>query len=108
MADRFFQNKSASEETHRRAMEAMAEGLRSDIGQATAAHESLYRQFNDQNEKLAGITAEVRAAKAAVEATEARVVQLEKSLKSSTEMLIGVLAINVALLVIALYFILHH
>jgi len=108
VADRFFQSKSASEETHRRAMEALADGLRSDIGQATAAHESLYRQFNDQNEKLAGIATEVRAAKAAIVASEARIIQLEKSLKSNTEMLIGVLAINVALLVISLYFILHH
>src|ERR1700728_2795562 len=86
VADRFFQSKSDSEETHRRAMEAMAEGLRSDIGQATRAHESLYRQFIDQNEKLAGISTEVRAAKAAIVASEARIIQLEKSLKSNTEM----------------------
>jgi hypothetical protein len=108
VADRFFQNKSASEETHRRAMEAMAEGLRSDIGQATAAHEGLYRQFNDQSEKLAGIAVEVRAAKAIVVATEERIARLEKALKSNTLMLIGVLAINVALLVVAVYFLLHH
>jgi predicted nucleic acid-binding Zn-ribbon protein len=89
-------------------MEALTDGLRSDIGQATAAHESLYRQFNDQNEKLAAISTEVRVVKATAVATEARVAQLEKALKSNTEMLIGVLAINVALLVISLYFILHH
>jgi septal ring factor EnvC (AmiA/AmiB activator) len=108
VADRFFRNRSETDETHRRAMEAMAEGLRSDIGQATAAHESLYRQLNDQSEKLAGITAEIRAAKTAVKDAEERVVRLEKSLRINTEVLIGVLAMNVALLVIALYFLLHH
>ena len=108
VADRFFRNKSETDETHRRAMEAMAEGLRSDIGQATAAHEGLYRQLNDQSEKLASITSEVRAAKTAVQAADERVARLEKALRLNTEVLIGVLAINVALLVIALYFILHH
>ena len=108
VADRFFRNKSETEEAHRHAIEAMAEGLRSDIGQATASHESLYRQLNDQSEKLAGITAEVRTVKAAVEAAEERVVRLEKALKLNMEVLSGVLAINVALLVIALYFLLLH
>ena len=108
VADRFFRNKSETEEAHRHAIEAMAEGLRSDIGQATAAHESLYRQLNDQSEKLAGITAEVRAAKAAVEAAKERVDKVEKALRINTEMLAVVIAINVALLVIALYFLLRH
>ena len=38
-------------------MEAMAEGLRGDLGQVTAAHAGLYRQLNEQSESLAVIKA---------------------------------------------------
>ena len=63
MADKFFQSKTAGEEANRKAMDAMAEGLRGDLGQVTASHAGLYRQLNDQSEKLAEISVEARAAR---------------------------------------------
>src|ERR1700744_1263830 len=78
VADKFFQAQTAGEEANRRAMEAMADGLRGDLGQVTASHAGLYRQLNDQSEKLAEISPETRAARAAAEAVEPRIAHLER------------------------------
>jgi hypothetical protein len=80
MADRFLQSKSASEEASRNAMSQMAEGLRGDLGQVTASHAGLYRQLNDQSEKLSTLNVELVAARRAIEATEARAVLMERKL----------------------------
>jgi len=100
MADKFFQSKTAGEEANRKAMEAMAEGLRGDLGQVTSSHAGLYRQLNDQSEKLAEISLEARAARAAAEAVEPRITQLERRLDRIATLLLGVTVIAVALLVI--------
>lgn len=97
MADKFFQSKTAGEEANRRAMEAMAEGLRGDLGQVTSSHAGLYRQLNDQSEKLAEISVEARAA---AESVEARITHLERRLDRIATLLLCVTLIAVALLAI--------
>ncbi len=59
MADRFFNSKTADAEATRSAMQQMAEGLRGDLGQVTASHAGLYRQLNDQTEKLSELSSDV-------------------------------------------------
>lgn len=100
MADKFFQSKTAGEEANRRAMEAMAEGLRGDLGQVTSSHAGLYRQLNDQSEKLAEISVEARAARAAAQSVEARITHLERRLDRIATLLLCVTVIAVALLAI--------
>jgi hypothetical protein len=63
MADRFLQSKTASEEAARNAMEQMAEDLRGDLGKVAASHAGIYRQLNDQSEKLSTNSLEVRIAR---------------------------------------------
>ncbi len=105
MADRFFQSKSAEQDASRTAMEQMAEGLRGDLGQVTASHAGLYRQLNDQSEKLGNIAADMRGLKAANDALDARVAGLEKAaarinlLLALLLILVGVLLVLVGILV---------
>jgi hypothetical protein len=109
VADKFFQSKTAGEEANRRAMEAMADGLRGDLGQVTAAHAGLYRQLNDHSDKLAEISVETRAARAAAEAAEARIANLERRLdRIATLLLIVTLLLVVSLFLSAAIFLLRH
>jgi len=97
LADRFFQSKSADAEASRTAMEQMAEGLRGDLGQVTASHAGLYRQLNDQSEKLSALSADLRSTKLIVESAEARTVALEQQLKVLRTLLIVVLLFATAI-----------
>lgn len=98
LADRFFQSKTASEEATRNAMEQMAEGLRGDLGQVTASHAGLYRQLNDQSEKLSALNTDLRATKLAIESSETRMVTLEQQIKVLRTLLIVVLLFAVLIL----------
>jgi chromosome segregation ATPase len=100
MADKFFQSKTAGEEANRKAMDAMAEGLRGDLGQVTASHAGLYRQLNEQSDKLAEISVEARAARDAAQAVEPRIALLERRLDRIAGLLMVLTVLAVALLVI--------
>lgn len=109
LADRFFQSKSAGEEANRKAMEAMAEGLRGDLGQVTAAHSGLYRQLQEQSELLAVLSSDIRAAKVASEEAELRAAKLQRRLTTMSSMLIGTLLLNFAALALLIaMFVNHH
>ncbi len=99
LADRFFQSKSAEAEASRTAMEQMAEGLRGDLGQVTASHAGLYRQLNDQSEKLSSLSADTRSIKANQDALDARVAGLEKA-AARTNLLLALDGLLFALLLI--------
>jgi chromosome segregation ATPase len=91
LADRFFQSKSAEAEASRTAMEQMADGLRGDLGQVTASHAGLYRQLNDQSEKLSTLSADLRSTRQLIESSDARMAELEKQIKGLRTLLVGVL-----------------
>lgn len=99
VADKFFQSKAAGEEANRKAMEAMAEGLRGDLGQVTAAHAGLYRQLNEQADRLAEVSTETRAARAAAEAAEAKAATLERRLDRMAVLLLCVTVLLVVAIV---------
>ena len=104
-ADRYFQNKSAGEESNRRVIDsvtALTEGLRSDLGQVTASHAGLYRQLNEQSEKLAAIAADAHAAKIAAELADARVAVLEKRARIHTNLLAIAILNSLAILAVVL------
>ena len=105
-ANNFFQNKSAGDEANRKALEDIAEGLRVDLGQVTASHAGLYRQLNEQSEKLALMAADVAASRASMESIEGRLARLQRRYGTTTKLLIAALVINFVLLlmVFALFF----
>ncbi len=105
-ANNFFQNKSAGDEANRKALEDIAEGLRGDLGQVTASHAGLYRQLNEQSEKLALMAADVAASRASMESIEGRLARLQRRYGTTTKLLIAALVMNFVLLlmVFALFF----
>jgi septal ring factor EnvC (AmiA/AmiB activator) len=107
MADRFFSSKSAETEASMTAMQQMAEGLRGDLGQVTASHAGLYRQLNDQSEKLSNIAGEQRSIHTSISSVNDRLTQLEAQ-TTSLYRLVAFGFIVVGLLVIALSIVLLH
>lgn len=105
-ANNFFQNKSAGDEANRKALEDIAEGLRVDLGQVTASHAGLYRQLNEQSEKLALMAADVAASRVSMESIEGRLARLQRRYGTTTKLLIAALVMNFVLLlmVFALFF----
>jgi septal ring factor EnvC (AmiA/AmiB activator) len=107
MADRYFNAKTADAEASRSAMQQMAEGLRGDLGQVTATHAGLYRQLNEQSEKLSELAADIAALRRDTASIEARLDKAERQNRLILGLLFGVLAFLVGLSSIALYFLVH-
>ena len=108
MADRFLNAKTADAEASRSAMQQMAEGLRGDLGQVTASHAGLYRQLNEQSEKLSELSSDVATVKRSVESLDPRLTRLEQQ-NSRLSLLLGLsLVLLAGLLVLAVILLLHH
>jgi hypothetical protein len=102
MADKFFASKTASEKANEAALAAMAEGVRGDLGQVTAAHAGLYRQLQDQSAQLAEAVAEARRTRMLLEEDASKIIRLEKEVASLAvwvKMGFGLLVVVLALLV---------
>ena len=82
MADKYLSSKTASEKANEAAMAAMAEGVRSDLGQVTKAHAGLYRQLQDQSAQIAEVSEEVKRARLSMEQHEHRMSTLESNMTS--------------------------
>jgi septal ring factor EnvC (AmiA/AmiB activator) len=108
LADRFFQSKSADAEASRSAMEQMAAGLRGDLGQVTASHAGLYRQLNDQSEKLSTIAADVHASRLTADALEARLAHLEEQHSQLWLMVAGALLLLVVISIVSILILVRH
>ena len=108
MADRFLNAKTADAEASRSAMQQMAEGLRGDLGQVTASHAGLYRQLNEQSEKISELSSDVATVKRSVESLDPRLTRLEQQ-NSRLTLLLGLsLVLLAGLLVLAVILLLHH
>jgi hypothetical protein len=106
LADKFFTSKAASEKATESAMVAMAEGVRGDLGQVTAAHMGLYRQLQDQSAQITAVGEEVKRARVAMEQHEHRMATLEKGvasfglwLKAGVSLLLVLAVVMIVLLV---------
>jgi septal ring factor EnvC (AmiA/AmiB activator) len=101
IADRFLQSKTASDEATRDAMEQMTESLRGDLGRVTASHAGIYRQLNDQSEKLSTIAGDVHAARLSTDSLEGRIARLEAQFSKLWLSLAVVLLLLVAVCVLS-------
>ena len=70
MWDKFLSSKAANEKAAEEAMKALTDEIRSDLGQITAAHATLYRQLQDQGAQITLLQEEVARARAAAERAE--------------------------------------
>jgi hypothetical protein len=86
-------------------MQQMAEGLRGDLGQVTAAHAGLYRQLNQQSEKLDEIAAEAHSTKIAVDSLEASLTEIQTKFR----VLLTITCVGLgAILILAVAILLRH
>ena len=108
LADRFFDSKTADADASRTAMQQMAEGLRGDLGQVTASPAGLYRQLNDQSEKLSNIAADVHSTKLSTEALDARLTHLERQSAGHQKFLLAILISTFAIAILLIILLLRH
>lgn len=107
VADRFLQSRASNDDATNRALEQIGT-LRGDLGRVASTHESLYRQLNDQAERLASISEEATAARAAAEAAEERAGGLERRLNISSTILGILLPLNIVLLALLILLVMRH
>jgi len=107
-ADRYMQSRNAADEATRAALTQVGEDVRSDINRVTASHEGIYRQLNEQSERIAQISEQVNGARAAAEIAEERAGALERRVTISNAMLGVVLPLNVILLALVIYLVFRH
>ena len=107
VADRFLQSRASNEDGTNRALDQIGT-LRGDLGRVAATHEGLYRQLNDQAERLASISEQATAARAAAEAAEDRAGALERRLNISTTILSILLPLNMVLLALVILLVMRH
>jgi len=109
--DRTFPGATVDHEAQRKNLEQfqqMTEGLRSDLAQATASHASLYRQLNEQGEKMSTLAADLHDSRAALQSAEARITRLEALLVTSRNLVIATLVFSVLTFAVVIYFHFHH
>jgi septal ring factor EnvC (AmiA/AmiB activator) len=78
--DRLIQQRAGNDDVQKKNLEQfqqMTEGLRSDLAQATASHASLYRQLNEQGEKMSTLAADLHDSRTALQSAETRIAKLE-------------------------------
>jgi hypothetical protein len=102
LADRYFSAKTATESANEAALAAMAEGVRGDLGQVTAAHAGLYRQLQEQGGRISDLGEDVRNARAAVEQSERRLEALSRKVDSISLWLKISVSLVVVLLVLVI------
>jgi uncharacterized protein involved in exopolysaccharide biosynthesis len=107
-ADRYLQARSAGDEATRAALAKMGDDVRTDINRVTASHEGIYRQLNEQGERMAQLSEQVNGARAAAEIAEERAGALERRVAISNAMLGVVLPLNVILLALVIYLVFRH
>ena len=107
VADRFLQARASNDEATRRALDQLVE-VRGDLGRVAASHEGLYRQLNEQSERLAQVVEQAQAARAAAEAAEERAGGLERRLNISSTILGVLLPLNIVLLALVILLVMRH
>lgn len=107
VADRFLQARASNDEATQRAVEQVA-ALRTDLARVTASHESLYRQLNEQTERLAAVVENTQAARAAAEAAEERAGSLERRLNTSNALLAILLPLNIVMVALIILLVMRH
>jgi hypothetical protein len=107
-ADRFLQQKAAGDDATRAAVAKLGEDVRSDVSRVTASHDGIYRQLNEQGERMTQLTEHITAARAAAESAEEKASALERRVAISNALLNVVLPLNVVLLALVILLLVRH
>jgi len=108
--ERFIQQRNAGDDVQKQTLDQFAlitEGLRADLAKASASQASLYRQLNEQGEKMSTLAADLHESRAALQSAEARIANLEGSLNRITLLIAATLSVTVLTFAVVLFFHLH-
>jgi methyl-accepting chemotaxis protein len=111
--DRFLQQRSGNDEATRQALAETTDGLRtelqhvadrlhSEIAQTTASHTGIYRQINEQSEKIAEMGSTMRSIEATFDTMERRTRRIEKRLGKLIALCAGCMVLLVIAIVVGL------
>lgn len=101
MADKYFSQKTAAEKANEAALQAMAEGVRGDLGQVTKAHVGLYRQLQELSAQVTVVGETAEAAWRAAAKQDGRVEALERQVAAvGVWVKVGVVILVVVLILI--------
>ena len=81
MLERYLNSRQAKDRENEAALMALAETVRGDLGQVTAAHAGLYRQLQALSAQVTELEGEVKLAREAAERAEARAGMPDKGLE---------------------------
>ena len=107
-ADRYLQQRNAGDEATRAAVAKLGDDVRSDVSRVTASHEGIYRQLNEQGERMTQLTEQMTAVRTAAESAEERVGALERKVALSSSLLTILLPLNVILLALVILLLVRH
>jgi hypothetical protein len=82
MLERYLNSRQAKDRENEAALVALAETVRGDLGQVTAAHAGLYRQLQALSAQVAELDGEVKLARLAAERAEAQARIPDKDLEA--------------------------
>ncbi len=102
MADKFFASRSATDTGQEAALAAMAESMRSNLGQVAETHAGIQRALKEQSVQTAEIAVQVTLARMGVESIEARIASAESrlvGLENTASVAMKLLAAGMVLLV---------
>jgi chromosome segregation ATPase len=105
-ADKYLNNRTASDEAQKAALAALAQDVRGEIGGVTEEQAGLRRQLQEQTAQIAQVGVEVTRARLGIESVEARVTKLERTAEVTVRLLVIALVLLVGLsaLVVVLFF----
>jgi len=109
MLERYLNSRQAKDRENEAALVALADTVRGDLGQVTAAHAALYRQLQGLSAQVTTLEGEVRLAREAAERAEALAALPDKGMES---LLIwvkgGVLCLGAMLVAVIILLIARH
>jgi chromosome segregation ATPase len=82
MLERYLNSRQAKDRENEAALTALAETVRGDLGQVTAAHAGLYRQLQALSAQVAELDGEVKLARLAAERSETQARTTDKDLET--------------------------
>ena len=83
MLERYLNSRQAKDKENEAALTALAETVRGDLGQVTAAHAGLYRQLQALSAQVTELEGEVRLAREAAERAEAQAALPDRAMEST-------------------------
>lgn len=107
MLERYLNSRQAKDKENEAALTALAETVRGDLGQMTAAHAGLYRQLQALSAQVTELKSEVRLAREAAERASAQAALPDRAMESMMVwvkggvLIIGVMLVGVIILLIA-------